>query len=145
MEAINSFQTDSMYPYRRRHVKEKWFLSLALGVGLLLGAGPIWAHHGVASYDNSRWVTLKGTIAAFEWANPHCLIHIDVKDADGNVQHWVLETPPASAMIHGAGWTKNIMKTGDQVVADVHPAKNGAPVGALANIVVNGKALPFSR
>ncbi len=126
-------------------MKEMRFLSLALGVGLLIGASPIWAHHGVASYDNGKWLTLKGTIAAFEWANPHCLIHIDAKDADGNVSHWTLETPPASAMIHGAGWTKNIMKPGDQVVADVHPAKNGASVGALANIVINGKTLPFSR
>jgi hypothetical protein len=145
MDAIIGFQIDSNCPYRRCHVKEKRLLSLALGIGLLLAATPIWAHHGVASYDNGKWLTLKGTIAAFEWANPHCLVHIDVKDANGNVQHWVLETPPASAMIHGAGWTKNIMKTGDQVVADVHPAKNGAPVGALANIVINGKALPFSR
>jgi hypothetical protein len=37
------------------------------------------------------------------------------------------------------------MKPGDQAVADVHPAKNGASVGALANIVINGKPLPFSR
>jgi hypothetical protein len=126
-------------------VRGKVSISFALGVGLLLGSSPIGAHHGVASYDNGRWLTLKGTIVAFEWTNPHCLVHIDVKDADGNVQHWILETPPPSAMMHGAGWTKSIMKPGDQAVADTHPAKNGAPVGALANIVINGKPLPFSR
>ena len=110
-----------------------------------MGSSPIGAHHGVASYDNGRWLTLKGTIVAFEWVNPHCLVHLDVKDADGNVQHWVMETPPPSAMFHGAGWSRTIMKPGDQAVVDVHPAKNGAPVGALANIVINGKTLPFSR
>jgi len=126
-------------------VRRRLFLSLALGVGLLVGSCPIEAHHGVASYDNGKWLTLKGTVVAFEWVNPHCLVHIDVKDADGNMQHWILETPPPSAMFHGAGWSKSIMKPGDQAVVDVHPAKNGAPVGALANIVVNGKTLPFSR
>ena len=126
-------------------MKGKLSISFALGFSLLVGSIPIWAHHGVASYDNGKWLTLKGTVAAFEWTNPHCLVHIDVKDANGNVQHWVLETPPPSAMMHGAGWTKSVMKPGDQAVADAHPAKNGAPVGALANIVINGKALPFSR
>jgi Family of unknown function (DUF6152) len=126
-------------------VRRKLLLTLVLGVVLLVESNAISAHHGVASYDNGKWLTLKGTIVGFEWVNPHCLVHLDVKDADGNVQHWIMETPPPSAMFHGAGWSKGIMKPGDQAVVDVHPAKNGAPVGALANIVVNGKTLPFSR
>ena len=126
-------------------MKSSLFIACCLAAGFLQLAGPVSAHHGVSGYDMDKVVMVTGTVTSFDWSNPHCLVHIDVKDANGNVQHWVLETPPASAMIHGAGWTKNIMKTGDQVVADVHPAKNGAPVGALANIVINGKALPFSR
>ena len=46
------------------------------------------------------------------------------------------------------GWTKNSIKPGDQLVAEIHPAKNGAPIGigATANMLlkwsVNGKPLP---
>src|SRR5271154_4834716 len=130
MDAIEAFKIESIYLPKGWRVRRWFFLSLVLGVGLLVGSSPVGAHHGVASYDNGKWLTLKGTIAAFEWVNPHCLVHVDVKDADGNVQHWILETPPPSAMFHGAGWSRTIMKPGDQAVVDVHPAKNGAPVGA---------------
>jgi hypothetical protein len=47
------------------------------------------------------------------------------------------------------GWTKDSIKPGDEVVAETHPAKNGATTGlsgastSILKFVVNGHALPF--
>jgi hypothetical protein len=48
------------------------------------------------------------------------------------------------------GWNKDSLKPGDQVIAETHPAKNGASVGIsgtasfLLKFVVNGSPLPHS-
>jgi 3-hydroxymyristoyl/3-hydroxydecanoyl-(acyl carrier protein) dehydratase len=44
------------------------------------------------------------------------------------------------------GWTKNSFKPGDEVVADVTPAKNSRNVGEFrGRIEVNGKVLQEGR
>jgi len=86
------------------------------------------AHHGVAHYDMKKTITLNGTIAAFDWGNPHCLVHVDVPDENGRVQHWTLEMSSAFAMSR-KGWDKDTLKKGDRVVAETHPAQNGLTLG----------------
>ena len=113
----------------------------------LIAAAPAFAHHGTAGYDMSKVVTLTGTVSKVQWSNPHIYYTIDAKDESGNVQHWSLEMS-APLLLERFGWTKDSIKEGDQVVAEAHPAKNGAPVGIsgtatfLLKFVVNGKALP---
>ena len=112
-----------------------------LFTGLLLASLPASAHHGVAAYDTGNRVTLKGTIAAFDWTNPHSQIHLDVTDDKGNVVHWDFEAQSPSVLVH-AGWTKNSLKRGDQVTIIATPAKDGAPVGLLSKVVLaNGEEL----
>jgi len=113
----------------------------------LIAAAPAFAHHGTAGYDMSKVVTLTGTVSKVQWSNPHIYYTIDAKDESGNVQHWSLEMS-APLLLERFGWTKDSIKEGDQVVAEAHPAKNGAPVGIsgtatfLLKFVVNGKPLP---
>jgi len=106
-----------------------------LFIGLLLVAIPACAHHGVAAYDMANKITLKGTVASFDWSNPHSQIHLDVTDDKGNVVHWDFETQSPSVLVH-AGWTKNSLKPGDQVTIIATPAKDGAPVGLLSKVVL---------
>jgi hypothetical protein len=95
----------------------------------------------------TKTITLNGTITSFDWANPHCLIHLDVKDDNGNVQRWTLEMAPPT-ILSRLGWTRNSLKPGDQVSVDTHPAKNGIILGIsssnsyILKAVVNGKMLP---
>jgi hypothetical protein len=118
-----------------------------MALGLLTFSPALLAHHGTAGYDMDKVITLSGTVTAFEWFNPHVVIQLDVKDDKGEVQHWLLEL---AAPIHMTriGWNKNSMKPGDQIVADTHPAKNGAPVGTtgvqynVLKVVINGVPLP---
>jgi hypothetical protein len=112
---------------------------------LFLVSNPISAHHGVAHYDMQKTIVLAGTMTAFNWGNPHCLVHMDVSD-DGQVQHWTLEMSSTSAMSR-RGWTKYTLKQGDQVIAETHPARNAIPLGISASpdfilkIVVNGRVI----
>ena len=110
--------------------------------GLLVAAVPLFAHHGAIAYDDSKVVTISGTVTSFQYINPHCIVDVDVKDSSGNVQKWTVETPPPSMMKHSAGWYRDMMKAGDHISVDLHIAKNGSDVGKIAgsgNMILNGK------
>jgi len=127
-------------------VQTKLLLVSAVAVSLLI-ADPAFAHHGTAGYDMAKIVTLTGTVTKVDWTNPHIVIYMDAKDATPNIQHWSLELS-APLLMQRFGWTKNSVKAGDQLVAETHPAKNGAPVGTsgtatfILKFVVNGTPLP---
>ena len=113
----------------------------ALMVGFVAFSVPLFAHHGAASFDTSKMVTVTGTVTEYIWSNPHVLVKMDAKDDDGNVAHWVVEAwnPVTQA---GRGWSKNTFKPGDEVTADITPAKNSQTVGEFrGRIVINGKEL----
>src|SRR5580704_2527699 len=112
----------------RKFMKRKLFVVLAAVGSLALFSGAALAHHGVAGYDLTKTVTLHGTVTKFDWSNPHIVIHMDAKNASGEMQNWTIELAAPTHMSR-AGWTKNVMKPGDDIIADVHPAQNGAPVG----------------
>ena len=112
--------------------------------GLVLVSPRSVAHHGVTNYDMKKTVVLNGTITAFDWSNPHCLIYMDVADDNGRVRHWTLEMPPTRAMVQ-RGWDKDTLKRGDQATIETHPAKNDVPIGITSGpgfalrVVINGK------
>jgi hypothetical protein len=107
---------------------------------LMLGI-PLWAHHGNAAYDDKNPITIKGTVTEFAWVNPHVQIYLDVKDDKGGLVHWSVETYSPGKLVR-AGWTKEIVKVGDQVSINLIPARNGSPVGFLHKLVLpNGKEL----
>jgi hypothetical protein len=91
-----------------------------------------------------KTIVLTGTITAFDWGNPHCLVHLDVMDDTGNFRHWTLEMSSTSAMSR-RGWVKATLKRGDQVIVETHPAQNGTPLGITSSpdfalkFVVNGR------
>jgi hypothetical protein len=118
--------------------------SLVLATGVFLIASAISAHHGVAHYDMKKTIALTGTITAFDWGNPHCLVHMDVMDDTGHFRHWTLEMSSTSAMSR-RGWAKDTLKRGDQVIVETHPAQNGTPLGITSSpdfalkFVINGR------
>jgi hypothetical protein len=120
---------------------------LVLAAGVFLVASPTSAHHGVAHYDMKKTIVLTGTITAFDWGNPHCLVHLDVMDDIDHFRHWTLEMSSTSAMSR-RGWAKDTLKPGDRVIVETHPAQNGTAVGITSSpdfalkFVVNGREIP---
>lgn len=129
-------------------MKSKWSIAFIVAVCFLLVSSPVAAHHGTSGYDMEKVITLNGTVTGFNWSNPHCLVRIEVKDSKGDVKDWVVELAAPTLMTRN-GWTKDSLKPGDEVVAETHPAKNGATTGlsgastSILKFVVNGHALPF--
>ena len=102
-------------------------------VGVCAVSTPMFAHHGNASYDFEKTVTLKGTVTQWLWSNPHCLLKFDVTDEKGTVQHWITEASSPVDMLR-IGWTSNALKPGDEITIDVMPSKNGIPVGRIRQV-----------
>jgi hypothetical protein len=85
---------------------------------------------------------MKGTVANFEFVNPHGMIYIDVKDFKGNIQKWAVETRGGPNVLANAGWDKDTVKPGDQITLVGHLAKNGSNNMRLVKIVFsNGMEL----
>jgi hypothetical protein len=96
------------------------------------------AHHSTAAYD-TKTITLKNAIVTrLVWANPHCVLWLEVKDGRGRAAAWGIESGSPSALTR-VGWHRTVLKPGDAVAAvEVYPARNGAQVGRLAKVVLPG-------
>ena len=102
------------------------------------------AHHGNASFDTSKQVTLKGTVTEWIWANPHCFLKFDAMDDTGKVRNWAVETQnPTDMTIRG--WRRTSFKTGDMVTVILQAVKGGAPIGRILRVVLpSGETLVAS-
>ena len=111
-------------------------IALALaGAALLLGPSAVMAHHGAATFDTVGEITLKGTVTEWVWSNPHSILRIDVKAEDGTVKNWSVATANV-ADLSKRGWSRRLLNPGDQVTVTIQPAKSGAPVGMIRNVVL---------
>ena len=111
-------------------------------VMLLAVSAPAGAHHGSASFDTSRVVTLTGIVTDYIWANPHCFLKFDAKDDTGSVRNWAVEVSNPTDMTK-RGWSRSSFKVGDQVMVSLQAVKNGAPIGRLMKVVLpDGTTLP---
>ena len=97
--------------------------------------GAVMAHHGAATFDTTNEVTVKGTVTDWTWANPHCILRVDVAAADGTVTNWSVATSNI-ADVAKRGWSRRSFKAGDTVTLTIQPAKSGAPVGMIRNVVL---------
>src|SRR5207249_1141456 len=118
---------------------------LVLITGLSLFAAPVFAHHGRgAAYDMNKRVALKGPVSRIDWRNPHVLIYMDVKDADGKVVTWGFENAGVSEMAQ-FGYNRNTLKIGQEITAIVNPAANGSPTAILVKVILADGSEIMSR
>jgi uncharacterized protein DUF6152 len=124
-------------------MKSKPVTVLALVIGVLMIAVPLFAHHGTGvAYDTEKVVTLKGTVTEWIWANPHCGLLFDVTDDKGTVVHWGAELTNPHALSE-AGFSKDVFKPGDKITITGHLAKSGASRMESSRIVLaDGRVLP---
>ena len=100
-----------------------------VGLGLLVTAVPLLAHHSFAAeFDSSKPVKVTGTVTRIEWANPHVWFYMDVKDETGTVANWAMEMGGPNGLLR-TGWTRNSMKPGDVVTVEGFQARSGKSIG----------------
>lgn len=100
----------------RTFVKALVFVVMAGAVAL--------AHHGLAAFDQTKKVTVTGTVTTFRFVNPHAVVEFDVKDDKGQVQAWQAELTTPNRL---KGWTATSLEPGVIVTVTGYRAKSGAP------------------
>jgi hypothetical protein len=122
----------------------KAVLALA-GLSLVsASAAPAFAHHSFAMFDNTKNVTLDGTIKEFQWTNPHSWIQIIVKDPAGKEVEYSIEGGSPNGLSRG-GWKRTSLKPGDKAQVVIHPLKDGTNGGSLVTVTVNGVQIGGAR
>jgi len=84
-------------------------------------------------FDQSRQVSLNGTVKDFQWTNPHAWIEVVVSDGKGGEDVWSVELNSPNNLIR-QGWKRTAMKPGDKVTVVINPLKDGKK-GGLFNAV----------
>jgi hypothetical protein len=117
------------------------FAAASLGVAILTTAGPAAAHHSFAMFDQDKSVVLKGAVKELQWTNPHVFVEILARDPAGAVAHWSVEASSVSNMAR-LGWSRSVVKPGDEIEITIHPLKRGERGGSLVQVkLANGVVL----
>ena len=99
------------------------------GLAALATTAPARAHHSFALFDHVNRVTVTGTVAKFDWTNPHVFIELDVSDG-ANSKHYSVECASPNVLTR-VGWKYSDIKRGDKVTLLINPLRNGQPGGML--------------
>ena len=110
----------------------------ALLLALLL---PVFAHHSFSMFDNSKEVTIAGTVKEFQWTNPHTFTWVDVTNEAGVGETWAIEGMSPN-YLGRRGWSKNSLKPGDKISVIIFPLKEGQKGGTfLRCTLADGKQM----
>jgi hypothetical protein len=96
-----------------------------------------YAHHSFAIFDRDKLTTLSGTVHEWKWANPHTWLSVVVRKADGTEEEWALAGSSPNMMSRW-GWNAADIKIGDKLMVDVHPARDGRPIGQIQTVFLAG-------
>jgi hypothetical protein len=100
-------------------------LVVMAGVGLLYGAR-VYAHHSqVAVYKTSDEQKIEGTLAQVLIRSPHSWVHVEAKDAKGQLQRYAIEWGGAT-QLRNAGVDGKTLKVGEKVRVTGRPGRNAA-------------------
>ena len=116
-------------------MKRKTLAILALNVLFFLSAISASGHHSMTGYDRSQTKTLRATIADFNWINPHVEIYFEVSQGSGAALKWLAEMP-GPGRLEKNGWSKDTLKSGDQVTIVGNPARDGTLSMRLLKVVL---------
>jgi len=114
-----------------------------LSATALFGA-PAFAHHSQAMFDTSQEILIEGTVARFDWVNPHMYLIVETKGPDGE---------PALVEGEGLGITqalvdgldRDALQPGTHVVMRANPNRSGwgKQVRILDVTTEDGEIHPF--
>jgi hypothetical protein len=117
--------------------RSAWLRALTVAALAALAASCAWAHHSIASeFDLFKAHDISGVLTKVEWINPHGYLYMDVKNQDGSITKWSLETPPPSGWRRAGVATRDLFPIGQNYSARIAPAKNGTNTGLVIEITL---------
>lgn len=115
-------------------------LSVAAALVAALSAGGVLshtasAHHSfVVFFDDTKSITVSGSVTAFKFTNPHAIIELAVKNAQGRSETWRAETN-AVTLLRRRGWTTESLKSGDAITIEGWPSRDGSKYMRVRRVV----------
>jgi len=126
-----------------RRFANRFLVQAALATALVMQARPCAAHHSFAMFDQTRIVTVVGTVKDFQWVNPHVVLWVYQTPAHGGAPElWTIElTSPGN--LTRVGWSRHSVGPGDKVSVDIAPLRNGSHGGGFRKLVLidSGKVM----
>lgn len=110
-----------------------------------LFAVPSLAHHSFAMFDQSKVITLTGTVKQLEFINPHAWLHLVIAGPNGKDADWSFEGG-SPAQLAALGWKSADFHVGDTVAIGFRPMKDGSRGGQLMSVKLpNGQTICSNR
>ncbi|MEO8157777.1 MAG: DUF6152 family protein [Betaproteobacteria bacterium] len=109
------------------------FALLGLLASMALPATPALAHHGWSGYDNSKPLTLTGTVTELSYSYPHATIKLEVAG-----KSWLaVLAPPSRLSSRGIG--SGDIKVGAQASVEGYPSRDDAAEMRAERITLGDK------
>lgn len=102
------------------------------------------AHHGNSEFDLSQELRYEGTVVENLWKNPHILIRLETKTAEGEAITLEIEGASPSVLRVG-GFTAQSLIAGEKVTAVVSPSKRHPKEAAYGYEIIkaDGSSVPL--
>jgi len=110
-----------------------------IAVVLGVAASLVSAHHSFAMFDQTRQVTVIGTVTDVQWTNPHVWVFLDGAPAGGKKERWGVEFT-SKVHLTRRNFTSDMVKVGDNVEFTVNPYRDGKTGGRFVAVkMANGQ------
>ena len=96
---------------------------LCLAALVLFWGAPSFGHHALSEYDDTRVTTIDGVLREIRIKNPHSLLTIEMRGADGDSSRWTVEWL-AALVLKREGVENTTLKPGDRIVISGNPSRD---------------------
>lgn len=84
------------------------------------------AHHSNAAFFIlDQTISVQGVVKEFWFENPHTRIYLDVTNADGDVEEWMLEGRSRNVLTR-QGWSADTLSVGITIQVEGNPSRDGS-------------------
>ena len=110
------------------------------------------AHHSTTMFDHAKSMVIRGSVVELRWVNPHVTMLVrgvatENRDgaavSGGKEEDWLMEMTSPGNLVRAGGWSRSVIKKGDDVIVSFSPLRDEAQSGGAlkkVTLVSTGKS-----